>query len=136
MPIKNNINFLVSDIKNICKKYSLNISAKMAMAIIVEWFITSCEYDDIQEIFTQNDIIDPQNVWDSVFEVIEYLEQSNITCLVKHIDFTNKTVSYVKFDMGGERAYIDFYMEQSRSNFVNGTYGIRLILNEGGWVKG
>lgn len=136
MPIRNNINFLVSDIKACCKRNNIDITQKIAIALMVEWLVTGCEPDDLQDVFTENGIIDPPNVWDSTIDVLEYFERLNLTVLIKHINYTNSGVSYVKFDMGGEQAYLDFYMTPYRSDFVNGSYGIRLIANTGGWVKG
>jgi len=122
MPTENDMNNLVQNIKNICKKYSLNISARISLALIVEFFITGYELDDIQDVFTENNIIDPPNVWDATIEVIEYLDSQDLKVLVKHFDYTNKSLSYVKFQLDDEKARIDFIMTPWRSDYKNGSY--------------
>lgn len=133
MPIKNNINFLVSDIKNICKKYSLNIPAKMALAMFVE-YLMSYDVRDIQYVFTENGILDEKNVWLASLDLGQYFLQLNVKILVSFYDYTATKLSYIKFDISGEKAYIDFVMTPHRPD-TNGPYDIRLIPNEG-WIKG
>lgn len=130
--MKNNINSITTDINAICKKYSLNITARMALALLVEYFIVHGEPDNVQDVFTENGIIDPQNVWEATIEIIEYFEKWHMKMLVQHLDYTNTKMSYIKFDMGkGEQAYIDFSMTpyRIRSNIAYGSYDIRLIAN-------
>lgn len=121
------MNEILVNIRKICTKYNLSVSARVCLALIVEYYLCNGNKDDIREVLEENVEYFPLDIIPATNEVIQYLKELNLT-LVDYKYSDEVYGSWQKFDIGGQEWYILFTLINGRrSDFGDGGYTTKTI---------
>lgn len=116
------MNDILMHIRKICTKYNMSVSARVCLALIVEYYLCNGKKDDIREVLEENVDYFPLDIIPATDEIVEYLKELNLPL----IDYNYCDVergSWQKFDIGGNEWYINFTLvDGRRSDFENGWF--------------
>lgn len=119
------MNEILVNIRKICTKYNLSVSARVCLALIVEYYLCNGNKDDMREVLEENVEYFPLDIIPATNEVIQYLKELNLA-LVDYKYSDEEYGSWQKFDIGGEEWYILFTLINGRrSDFGDGGYSLR-----------
>lgn len=119
---ENRMNNVLVNIKHICTKYNMSVSARLCYALIVEYFLCNGNKDDIREVLEENVDYFPLDIIPAANEIVEYLKISNVVLIDYHYS-DEENESWQKFDIHGQEWYIRFTLiDGRRSDFENGGY--------------
>lgn len=115
---------VLTNIRKIFAKYDLFISAKMCMAIAVEYVITVHNIQAIRDILATHIDQRQQDIYDATLDVVDYLETIELSA--SGALFMRDDNSWVQFTIDGKNWYIDFKMHgMLRSDIYDGPYSVR-----------
>ena len=121
------MNETLVNIRKICTKYNLSVSARVCLALIVEYYLCNGNKDDMRQVLEENVEYFPIDIIQATNEVIEYLKESNLS-LVDYKYSDKEYDSWQKFDIDGQEWYILFTLINGcRSDFVDGGYTIKSL---------
>lgn len=100
----------------------MSVSARVCLALIVEYHLCNGKKDNIREVLEENVDYFPLDIIPATDEIVEYLTASNVILIDYHYS-DEENGSWQKFDIGRERWYISFTLINGRrSDFENGGY--------------
>ena len=116
------MNEILVNIRKICTKYNMSVSARVCLALIVEYYLCNGEKDDIREVLQEHVEYFPLDIIPATDEIAEYLKQLNLP-LVDYSYSDDERASWQKFDIDGDEWYISFTLvDGRRSDFENGWF--------------
>lgn len=124
---ENRMNNVIVNIKHICTKYNMSVSARLCYALIVEYFLCNGNKDDIREVLEENCEYFPLDIIPAASEIVEYLKISNVVLL--DYSYSDEVYgSWQKFDINGQVWYVLFTLINGRrSDFADGGYMSKTI---------